>query len=302
MPELSTTVSPRFTAAIMFAVLLLPLLLRAEDHEVEQDDQRQRQRERPEHVGEDPPAPGVWARAGVAKNMTSPNEAGRHGGREVGRKLGTGPAICNAASAPGPGVCKAARRRMGREAMEPLALAPSTCCRRSPRRLERLSPAVPPEPDFAAAGFSTTSPRRAGSRPRPTIGCRPTCWSGSSPEGPLRRRTCSASPQGLPANHALLWGVRGTGKSSLVKAAFMERPPSGRPCALVEVDRDAVSALPALFNRLRDRPERFVVLCDDLSFEEGAAARQVAEVGAGGRGVPARRTTCCSSPPPTAAT
>jgi predicted AAA+ superfamily ATPase len=78
--------------------------------------------------------------------------------------------------------------------------------------------------------------------------------------------------RGLPANHALLWGVRGTGKSSLAKAAFMAAVESYPALKLVEVDRDEVTALPALFDVLRDRSERFVVLCDDLSFEDGAAA------------------------------
>jgi predicted AAA+ superfamily ATPase len=77
---------------------------------------------------------------------------------------------------------------------------------------------------------------------------------------------------GLPANHALLWGVRGTGKSSLAKAAFMAVAAAAPALRLVEVDRDEVAALPAVFETLRGRPERFVVLCDDLSFEEGAAA------------------------------
>lgn len=77
---------------------------------------------------------------------------------------------------------------------------------------------------------------------------------------------------GLPSNHVLLWGVRGTGKSSLAKAAFMAVAPSAVDLKLVEVDRDQVTALPRLFDALRARSERFVVLCDDLSFEEGAAA------------------------------
>jgi predicted AAA+ superfamily ATPase len=76
----------------------------------------------------------------------------------------------------------------------------------------------------------------------------------------------------LPYNHALLWGVRGTGKSSLAKAAFMAVSAHAPALKLVEVDRDQVTALPALFDGLRGRPELFVVLCDDLSFEEGAAA------------------------------
>jgi predicted AAA+ superfamily ATPase len=66
--------------------------------------------------------------------------------------------------------------------------------------------------------------------------------------------------------------VRGTGKSSLAKAAFMAAAAEAPSLRLVEVDRDQVTALPALFDELRRRPERFVVLCDDLSFEEGAAA------------------------------
>lgn len=78
--------------------------------------------------------------------------------------------------------------------------------------------------------------------------------------------------RGLPFNHALLWGVRGTGKSSLAKAAFMAASREAADLKLVEVDRDQVTALPGLFDLLRARPERFVVLCDDLSFEEGAAA------------------------------
>lgn len=77
---------------------------------------------------------------------------------------------------------------------------------------------------------------------------------------------------GLPCNHVLLWGVRGTGKSSLTKAAFMAVSADHADLKLVEVDRDEIAALPPLFDLLRGRAERFVVLCDDLSFEDGAAA------------------------------
>ena len=78
--------------------------------------------------------------------------------------------------------------------------------------------------------------------------------------------------RGLPANHALLWGSRGAGKSSLAKAAFMAALKDHPGLRMVELDRDEIAALPRLFEGLRGRPERFVVLCDDLSFEEGAAA------------------------------
>lgn len=77
---------------------------------------------------------------------------------------------------------------------------------------------------------------------------------------------------GLPANHILLWGVRGSGKSSLAKAAFMAVAQHAPTMRLVEIDRDEVAGLPAVFETLRGRAERFVVLCDDLSFEDGAAA------------------------------
>jgi predicted AAA+ superfamily ATPase len=66
--------------------------------------------------------------------------------------------------------------------------------------------------------------------------------------------------------------VRGAGKSSLAKAAFMAVAAEAPGLRLVEVDRDEVTALPAVFDALRGCDERFVVLCDDLSFEEGAAA------------------------------
>ena len=70
----------------------------------------------------------------------------------------------------------------------------------------------------------------------------------------------------------LLWGARGTGKSSLVKAAVVAQAREDARLKLVEVEREVVNNLPAVFAILRNRPERVVVLCDDLSFEEGAGA------------------------------
>ena len=78
--------------------------------------------------------------------------------------------------------------------------------------------------------------------------------------------------RGLPSNHALLWGSRGAGKSSLAKAAFMSVGADRPDLRMVEIDRDDIAALPRLFEDLRGHNERFVALCDDLSFEEGAAA------------------------------
>ncbi len=73
-----------------------------------------------------------------------------------------------------------------------------------------------------------------------------------------------------PSNNALLWGARGTGKSSLVKAvhAAVNEDPADR-LALVEIARDDIARLPDLLDRMRLSPRRFILFCDDLSFEEG---------------------------------
>ncbi|MGY2050205.1 ATP-binding protein [Methylobacterium sp. JK268] len=77
--------------------------------------------------------------------------------------------------------------------------------------------------------------------------------------------------RGLPANNALLWGARGMGKSSLVKAVHAEinarREAGQRPLKLVEIHREDIEGLPALMGLLRTDPHRFVVFCDDLSFD-----------------------------------
>lgn len=72
---------------------------------------------------------------------------------------------------------------------------------------------------------------------------------------------------GRPANNVLLTGARGTGKSSLVKALLHEYAERG--LRLIEVDKNDLTTLPALLVLLETRPEKFIVFCDDLSFEEG---------------------------------
>ena len=74
--------------------------------------------------------------------------------------------------------------------------------------------------------------------------------------------------EGLPANNALLWGARGCGKSSLVKAVhgdIITKTPG--KVALVEIHREDIDSLPRLLKRLRGHIQRFVLFCDDLSFE-----------------------------------
>ncbi|HXH02363.1 MAG TPA: ATP-binding protein [Candidatus Competibacteraceae bacterium] len=70
---------------------------------------------------------------------------------------------------------------------------------------------------------------------------------------------------GLPANNALLWGARGTGKSSLIKALLNEFSAQG--LRLIEVDKDDLIDLPEIVELIDGRPERFLIYCDDLSFE-----------------------------------
>ncbi|MDP2016218.1 ATP-binding protein [Hydrogenophaga sp.] len=73
--------------------------------------------------------------------------------------------------------------------------------------------------------------------------------------------------QGLPANNVLLTGARGTGKSSLIRACLNEYAPEG--LRLIEVDKADLVDLPDIVDVVTDRPERFIVFCDDLSFEDG---------------------------------
>jgi predicted AAA+ superfamily ATPase len=72
---------------------------------------------------------------------------------------------------------------------------------------------------------------------------------------------------GLPANNVLLTGARGTGKSSLIKACLNEYAPRG--LRLIEVDKDDLTDLPDIIDMVSERPEKFMIFCDDLSFEDG---------------------------------
>ena len=77
--------------------------------------------------------------------------------------------------------------------------------------------------------------------------------------------------RGLPANNAMLWGARGTGKSSLVKAvhaaANADLAAGTQPLALIEIGRDDLATLPLLLDLLRRQDRRVLLFCDDLSFE-----------------------------------
>ncbi len=73
--------------------------------------------------------------------------------------------------------------------------------------------------------------------------------------------------KGLPANNALLWGARGMGKSSLVKAVHASINAQTKNLKLIEIHREDIESLPVLMNLLRGAKDRFIVFCDDLSFD-----------------------------------
>ncbi|HET9552093.1 MAG TPA: ATP-binding protein [Anaeromyxobacteraceae bacterium] len=78
---------------------------------------------------------------------------------------------------------------------------------------------------------------------------------------------------GLPANNALLWGTRGTGKSSLVRALLHAY--ADRGLRIIQVDKDDLVSLPLIVEQVKARPYRFLVFSDDLSFEPGDASYKV---------------------------
>jgi predicted AAA+ superfamily ATPase len=139
--------------------------------------------------------------------------------------------------------------------------------------LERLAPSPAPAPDFASARLFHFDAAAGAFGAAPDYRLALDLLVGIDGQKQRFVQNLRRFAGALPANHALLWGSRGAGKSSLVKAGFMAVALNEAPgLRMVEIDRDAIAALPVLFALLRGRAERFVVFCDDLSFEEGASA------------------------------
>jgi hypothetical protein len=163
---------------------------------------------------------------------------------------------------------------------------PSPLLQRIAEALERLAPKAAPEPDFRGARLFRFDAATGHFAPAFDYALPIDLLVGVENQKARVLENLRRFADRLPANHALLWGVRGTGKSSLAKAAFMTIAADHPDLRMVEVDRDDIAALPRLFARLRGRDERFVVLCDDLSFEEGASAakslKSALEGGVGG--------------------
>jgi predicted AAA+ superfamily ATPase len=136
--------------------------------------------------------------------------------------------------------------------------------------LERLAPPLPPAPNFTAAEAFIWHPE--GNRLAPVRRVNRVDMSllkGIDRVRDLLVENTERFARGLPANNALLWGARGMGKSSLVKAAHAAigaaHPTPG--LKLVEIHREDIESLPDLMTPLRNAPHRFIVFCDDLSFD-----------------------------------
>ncbi len=136
--------------------------------------------------------------------------------------------------------------------------------------LERLAPPPVPTPDLAAAHAFVWDAQREYLHPVPEVNTVPLALLQGVDEA--RDRLLANTRRfaaGLPANNALLWGARGTGKSSLVKAVHGQvvRETAEAPPALVELHREDLDALPRLLALLRHGERRCVLFCDDLSFD-----------------------------------
>src|SRR6202142_3054384 len=136
--------------------------------------------------------------------------------------------------------------------------------------LERLAPAAPAAPDFAAAEAFVWHPEGRRLAPvRRVNRVEMSLLKGIDLVRDLLVENTERFARGLPANNALLWGARGMGKSSLVKAAHAGTaaayPKAG--IKLIEIHREDIESLPELMGFLRNAPQRFIVFCDDLSFD-----------------------------------
>jgi uncharacterized protein len=133
--------------------------------------------------------------------------------------------------------------------------------------LERLAPPPPPAPDFSRAEAFVW--RAAGSALVPVEKISRldlALLEGIDRARDLLYANTERFSRGLPANNALLWGARGMGKSSLVKAVHGALAKDGR-LKLIEIHREDIASLPTLLVALRRCDFRFIVFCDDLSFD-----------------------------------
>lgn len=138
------------------------------------------------------------------------------------------------------------------------------------RIIDRVYPDTPPPPDFSQYLAFRWERRAEGGHLTPVA--RPHLFDLDDLVGidDIREEVVRNTHQfvaSLPANNVLLWGERGCGKSSLVKGLLKRFAPEG--LRMIELKRWDIVSLPAITHLLRDEPYRFILFCDDLSFDEG---------------------------------
>ena len=172
-------------------------------------------------------------------------------------------------------VAKSPKRSGSNRRAAPTKGSPDTA-ERIAAALERLAPPVPASPDFAAADAFTWHPDGRRLAPVPRVSrVDMSLLQGIDRVRDLLIDNTERFAKGLPANNALLWGARGMGKSSLVKASHAAvnaahgkaRTGKNGVLKLVEIHREDIESLPILMELMRDAPYRFILFCDDLSFE-----------------------------------
>ena len=137
-------------------------------------------------------------------------------------------------------------------------------------RLENVLPHAPAPPDWSASiAFRYRRRGQAGviEPVRPVAPIRLDALVEVEPQKERLVRNTAQFVAGRGANNVLLTGSRGTGKSSLIKACLNEY--AARGLRLIEVDKADLVDLPDIVDLVAERPERFIVYCDDLSFDEG---------------------------------
>ena len=136
--------------------------------------------------------------------------------------------------------------------------------------LDRLAPPAPAAPDLRAADGFLWEPGTGRLQPVPEISGVPLALlQGVERQRDILIANTRQFARGLPANNAMLWGARGMGKSSLVKAvcASVNRDWPGS-LALIEIQREEIRTLPDLLRLLRAQGRHCIIFCDDLSFEK----------------------------------
>lgn len=162
-----------------------------------------------------------------------------------------------------------AARKPGRSAAPQHPLAPLLT--RIAAALERQAPAPTVTADLAAAdAFVWHAESGALSAVKAVSRVPLRLLKGIGRQADLLLANTTQHADGYPANNALLWGARGAGKSSLVKAVQAEvnaKRQGAKRLALVEIHREDIQSLPRLLSRLRETQRQCVLFCDDLSFE-----------------------------------